>query len=193
MECASGNFMNLLEEELSCAVCLEIVREPRALNCLHSFCTTCINDCLRKGQRMMQCPLCMQQSLLKNPDAGAASFPVNVALKGVADRVRLSIEENRLAASLSKPKRKIRSTSSSSSSSSSSSHRPRSSSSSSVPIPRSPVASPSPFFSPPLHSSSLPLASRLDLSGEEGPEQLHLDDNDHEIEEEEDEEEKGGC
>ena len=42
---ANASFLNLLEEELMCPVCLDIVREPRALSCLHSFCTQCIDDC----------------------------------------------------------------------------------------------------------------------------------------------------
>ena len=39
-----------LEERLMCPVCLEMLKEPRALPCLHSFCTCCLEKIVRELQ-----------------------------------------------------------------------------------------------------------------------------------------------
>ena len=39
-----------LEERLKCPVCLEMLNEPRALPCLHTFCTSCLEKVVRELQ-----------------------------------------------------------------------------------------------------------------------------------------------
>ena len=39
-----------LEESLKCPVCLEMLNEPRALPCLHTFCTSCLEKVVRELQ-----------------------------------------------------------------------------------------------------------------------------------------------
>ncbi|KAK8933575.1 hypothetical protein KSP39_PZI015656 [Platanthera zijinensis] len=50
--------MDLLRDELSCAVCLEICYEPSTTTCGHSFCKKCLKNSANKcGKR---CPKCRQ-------------------------------------------------------------------------------------------------------------------------------------
>lgn len=49
-----------VEEELICALCLEIYSDPRLLPCYHTFCKTCIEQLINKGEEKgkFNCPLC---------------------------------------------------------------------------------------------------------------------------------------
>lgn len=54
-----------LREGLSCPICLELYKKPKALQCLHTFCEECIqsniDSCCRKGsQKSILCPECRQ-------------------------------------------------------------------------------------------------------------------------------------
>lgn len=49
---------NTLEEQVTCAVCFEIYRNPHALPCLHTFCLACIEQIQRGTQ--VPCPECRQ-------------------------------------------------------------------------------------------------------------------------------------
>ncbi|XP_055354106.1 E3 ubiquitin-protein ligase RING2-like [Paramacrobiotus metropolitanus] len=47
----------ILEQELQCAICLDILRNTRTTKeCLHRFCDDCISQALRNGNR--ECPNC---------------------------------------------------------------------------------------------------------------------------------------
>ncbi|XP_058863419.1 E3 ubiquitin-protein ligase TRIM35-like [Acipenser ruthenus] len=53
-----------LEEELSCAVCCEIFKDPVTLHCNHSFCKACLNQCWKEnGAR--ECPVCRRRSSIE--------------------------------------------------------------------------------------------------------------------------------
>ena len=45
-----------IERYLSCPICLSIVRQPTATECLHRFCYDCIETALRLGKK--ECPSC---------------------------------------------------------------------------------------------------------------------------------------
>jgi hypothetical protein len=45
-----------LDRYLSCPVCLSLLNEPTATECLHRFCSDCINTSLRLGKK--ECPSC---------------------------------------------------------------------------------------------------------------------------------------
>lgn len=64
-------------KSLGCAICLNRVREPVALSCLHSFCKHCVEMLLitnKNGQdkdnktSKLTCPTCRQVSLIKRKD-----------------------------------------------------------------------------------------------------------------------------
>lgn len=49
----------LLEEDLTCSICLGRYRDPVSLPCGHSFCTNCIQDSWRRCEEKT-CPQCRQ-------------------------------------------------------------------------------------------------------------------------------------
>ncbi|EOD15906.1 hypothetical protein EMIHUDRAFT_459230 [Emiliania huxleyi CCMP1516] len=48
--------IDVLNLELRCPICLELMSEPVATACLHRFCAGCIEKCLRIGKQ--ECPSC---------------------------------------------------------------------------------------------------------------------------------------
>ena len=50
-----------LEEYFECSICLNVLDEPRNLNCNHTFCCTCIDDVItfnEDGSIEIICPTC---------------------------------------------------------------------------------------------------------------------------------------
>jgi hypothetical protein len=53
-----------LKQEATCIVCNQIYREPRVLNCLHSFCTPCLSNLMSNKQ--ISCPTCNYVTFLNS-------------------------------------------------------------------------------------------------------------------------------
>ncbi|XP_034433388.1 nuclear factor 7, ovary-like [Hippoglossus hippoglossus] len=66
-----------LEEDLCCAVCQDVFRDPVILSCSHSFCKDCVNSWW-KDKEVKVCPLCKRRSLKRKP-------PGNLVLKNVSE------------------------------------------------------------------------------------------------------------
>ena len=49
--------LDLLNAELRCPICLRLMRDPMATECLHRFCKDCIEKTIR-SQSQKQCPSC---------------------------------------------------------------------------------------------------------------------------------------
>ena len=64
-----------------CAICFETFRDPRFLNCLHSFCTGCLDDLdVRSGHaHKITCPI--SRSTCRLPEKGAASLAKDITVK----------------------------------------------------------------------------------------------------------------
>ncbi|XP_068434024.1 E3 ubiquitin-protein ligase TRIM35-like [Clinocottus analis] len=69
---------SVLEDELSCAVCCEIFKDPVVLKCSHSFCRVCLQQFWNKKKARRECPICRRKCSLTEPT-------VSLALKNVAD------------------------------------------------------------------------------------------------------------
>ncbi|XP_040045734.2 E3 ubiquitin-protein ligase TRIM35 [Gasterosteus aculeatus] len=69
---------SVLEEDLSCAVCCEIFRDPVVLKCSHSFCRACLQQFWNKKKARRECPICRKKCSLTEPT-------VSLALKNVSD------------------------------------------------------------------------------------------------------------
>ncbi|XP_048843248.1 zinc-binding protein A33-like isoform X2 [Brienomyrus brachyistius] len=89
---------SFLEEELCCAVCSDIFKDPVVLKCSHSFCRVCLQK-FWEGKSIRECPLCRRKSSGDDP-------PVNIVLRNVVEsylqqrRVRNVAEKNESRCSL---------------------------------------------------------------------------------------------
>ena len=64
-----------LEEQLTCAICLDHYTDPKTLLCLHSFCHQCLEGLPldSQGKKLfLSCPTCRTPTQL--PEAGVARF-----------------------------------------------------------------------------------------------------------------------
>ena len=64
-----------VKEELTCAICQDLLNKPKILPCLHSFCTGCLKEWsgrlanLDPSKRHLECPLCRAKVLLSTSRA----------------------------------------------------------------------------------------------------------------------------
>ena len=64
-----------VKEELTCAICQDLLNNPKVLPCLHSFCTGCLKEWsvrlanLDPSKRHLECPLCREKVLLSTSRA----------------------------------------------------------------------------------------------------------------------------
>ena len=81
--------MEKIREELICAVCLEFLREPKVLQCAHSFCLHCLHKIVssykrKSGVRIinveLECPSCRHVTNLKHGRLDC-DLPTNYNLK----------------------------------------------------------------------------------------------------------------
>ena len=49
-----------IREQTECAVCLDIINEPKSLTCLHTFCSECVYQVTKR--RRVTCPICQTVS-----------------------------------------------------------------------------------------------------------------------------------
>ena len=74
---ASSTALKKLEEQLTCAICLDLYTNPKTLPCLHSFCQQCLEALPLDPQGdnyFVSCPNCRHHTQLPQP-TGAADFP----------------------------------------------------------------------------------------------------------------------
>ena len=65
--------LSILEELLTCSVCLEFFANPKTLPCHHSFCQTCLEKLPKENAHSFLCPTC--RCLTQVPDGGVAGIP----------------------------------------------------------------------------------------------------------------------
>ncbi len=86
---AEGSTSSSQEDLVTCALCMEIYTDPRALPCLHSFCYGCLNNLIKsaldKLQCKLKCPLCQETHMI--PDNGAADFRKDFRVKAIIEHI----------------------------------------------------------------------------------------------------------
>ena len=95
-----------LEDQLTCAICLDAFKDPKLLQCFHVYCKDCLQRLVvqdQQGQLSLCCPTCRQSTLLP-PTATDASglqsafhihhlFEIQDALKKVKDPQNIQCEK----------------------------------------------------------------------------------------------------
>ena len=73
----STSALKKLEEQLTCAICLDLYTNPKILPCFHSFCQQCLEGLPLDSQGdsfFISCPTCRHHTQLPKP-TGAAGYP----------------------------------------------------------------------------------------------------------------------
>ena len=73
----SSTALKKLEEQLTCAICLDLYTNPKTLPCLHSFCQQCLEGLPLDSQGhnyFISCPTCRHRTQLPQP-TGVTDFP----------------------------------------------------------------------------------------------------------------------
>ena len=83
-----------VKEEITCAICQDLLNEPKILPCLHSFCTGCLKEWLGRlakldpSKRHLECPLCRAKVLLSTSRA-VEELPSHFSAIRLVEIVRL--------------------------------------------------------------------------------------------------------
>ncbi|XP_006155741.1 E3 ubiquitin-protein ligase TRIM56 [Tupaia chinensis] len=85
---SQGSPPSLLEalssDFLACKICLEQLRSPKTLPCLHTYCQDCLGQLAKGGH--VRCPECRET--VPVPPAGVAAFKTNFFVNGLLDLVK---------------------------------------------------------------------------------------------------------
>ncbi|XP_051580740.1 E3 ubiquitin/ISG15 ligase TRIM25-like [Myxocyprinus asiaticus] len=62
LTCSEMAEANISSDQLSCPVCLDLLKDPVTIPCGHSYCMSCITDCWNQDDQkgVYQCPQCRQ-------------------------------------------------------------------------------------------------------------------------------------
>ena len=83
-----------VKEELTCAICQDLLTDPKILPCLHSFCTGCLKQWsdrlanLDPSKRQLECPVCRAKVLLSSSRA-VEELPSHFSAVRLVEIVRL--------------------------------------------------------------------------------------------------------
>ncbi|XP_040825711.1 E3 ubiquitin-protein ligase TRIM31-like [Ochotona curzoniae] len=55
---ASQRFSTNIQQEVTCPICLDILKDPVTIGCGHNFCRNCITQLGETCDNFLQCPLC---------------------------------------------------------------------------------------------------------------------------------------
>lgn len=75
-----------LREDLTCAICCDLFREPVMLACMHHFCKPCISRYWRGTQGPVSCPQCRKEFSSKQ-------FQTNYLVAAMVEKIRASMSD----------------------------------------------------------------------------------------------------
>ncbi|XP_047210566.1 tripartite motif containing 105 [Girardinichthys multiradiatus] len=78
-----------LREDLTCAICCDLFREPVMLSCMHHFCKACISRYWRGTQGPVTCPQCRKEFRSKQ-------FQTNYLVAAMVEKVRSSTSDTHI-------------------------------------------------------------------------------------------------
>ncbi|KAH0629829.1 hypothetical protein JD844_012243 [Phrynosoma platyrhinos] len=85
-EMAHGSQEQSLREELTCAICFDLFRDPVMLDCMHHFCRECIQSYWDSCLDVATCPQCRREFPTR-------SFRPQYLISGVVEKVRRCTSE----------------------------------------------------------------------------------------------------
>ena len=91
---SSSTALKKLEEQLTCAICLELYTNPKTLPCLHSFCQKCLEGLPLDPQGdnyFISCPTCHHHTQFLKP-TGAADYPAAFQINNLKEVYNLMIK-----------------------------------------------------------------------------------------------------
>lgn len=83
---ASPDTRVVVEDEVTCAICLDLMHRPRRLPCDHTFCLLCLQNYANTCRTSFSCPTCRGDA--KVPAGGLVALPSNSRLKRGANILR---------------------------------------------------------------------------------------------------------
>ncbi|XP_051256948.1 E3 ubiquitin/ISG15 ligase TRIM25 [Dicentrarchus labrax] len=99
MASAQSDQSRVLQEELTCPVCLDLYRDPYLLPCGHNFCKTCLDRLKRQAERgRFRCPEC------RDSHRCGTNFQKNFKLANIADDYRHRRRATTAAATAFRPR-----------------------------------------------------------------------------------------
>lgn len=68
-----------------CCICESIITNPKTLSCLHTYCLTCLEDLVCKGQErgVVSCPMCHEKTSV--PSGGVSNLKTNFFVNTLKD------------------------------------------------------------------------------------------------------------
>ncbi|XP_072046642.1 E3 ubiquitin-protein ligase TRIM56-like [Amphiura filiformis] len=66
------------EDLTRCAICKEIINQPKALQCLHTFCLECLREWSQRDKESVTCPVLSCKKTTPMPSDGVDGLPGNV-------------------------------------------------------------------------------------------------------------------
>ncbi|KAM4621757.1 tripartite motif containing 105 [Polymixia lowei] len=87
MATAAASNKGSLREDLTCAICCDLFREPVMLACMHHFCKSCICRYWRGVQGPVTCPQCRKEFSTKQ-------FQTNYLVTAMVEKVRVSTSDS---------------------------------------------------------------------------------------------------
>ena len=94
-----------IHQEVTCAICLELLDDPKSMPCLHTYCKKCLMEALAKrpcdpdlprDRPAINCPLCRAEITL--PDKGIEGLPSNFSATRKVETIKLQsrLNQNRV-------------------------------------------------------------------------------------------------
>lgn len=81
-----------LSEELKCPLCLELFSDPRLLLCSHTFCSSCLDELMKRAKyNIITCPLCRHVTPVQNSDP--TSLKRNLHLSNIISLINSRTEK----------------------------------------------------------------------------------------------------
>ncbi|XP_038056036.1 E3 ubiquitin-protein ligase TRIM56-like [Patiria miniata] len=88
-EAAAKTVWKISQGHLECPICCCLFKDPKMLDCLHSFCLKCLEEMMSKQKpeaEKITCPICRRETQV--PDGGLQSLASSFFLSSLVDEVK---------------------------------------------------------------------------------------------------------